>query len=536
MSTSNKHSNEESVGELQTALQLEVHEVLETPQGSEGTYRQILKSSALIGGSSAVNIVIGIVRTKIFAVLLGPVGFGLFGMFGSISNLMQCFAGLGINSSGVRQIAYAQSSGDLKDVSTTVTVMRWTSIVLGLLGGLLLALFARKIAVFTFGSAQNSGAVALLGFAVFFQLVSNGQGAVIQGVRHIANLARMSVWGAILGTAFSIPIVYFLRDRGVVPSLVCVALMTLCVSYWYGRKVDIRSRSLTAAETFRETSALLKLGLVFMSSYLMTMGSAYAVRIIVLRDLGFAAVGYYQSAWTLGGLYVGFILQAMGTDFYPRLAAISNDDEACNRLINEQTHVGLLLAGPGVLATLTLAPVVITVFYSARFGAAVGVLRWIVLGTLVQVITWPLSYMLVAKSRRLLYFGTEITWGVVSVAFAWLFVRHFGLSGTGIAFFCTNVVSGLLLVPIVLRLSNFKWSSANLKAAGIFGSVITAVFVGFTVLPFWVAISAGMVAMAAMSFYSMRIVIALASIDRIPRSIRRVLARLGMVSSRICID
>jgi hypothetical protein len=31
----------------------------------------------------------------------------------------------------------------------------------------------------------------------------------------------------------------------------------------------------------------------------------------------------------------------------------------CNRLVNEQAEVGLLLAGPGVIATLTFAPLVI---------------------------------------------------------------------------------------------------------------------------------------------------------------------------------
>ncbi len=41
------------------------------PTAEKHTYGQILKSSALIGGSSVVNIAIGIVRTKAMAVLLG---------------------------------------------------------------------------------------------------------------------------------------------------------------------------------------------------------------------------------------------------------------------------------------------------------------------------------------------------------------------------------------------------------------------------------------------------------------------------------
>src|SRR5208283_1417758 len=109
------------------------------------------------------------------------------------------------------------------------------------------------------------------------------------------------------------------------------------------------------AQVRDEAAGLLKLGFAFMASGLLTLGAAYAIRVLVVHKLGLAAAGLYQSAWTLGGLYVGFILQSMGADFYPRLTAIAGDDRECNRLVNEQAQVSLLLAGPGIIGTLTLA-------------------------------------------------------------------------------------------------------------------------------------------------------------------------------------
>ena len=129
---------------------------------------------------------------------------------------------------------------------------------------------------------------------------------------------------------------------------------------------------MTASQMKEEAAALLKLGFAFMASGILMMGAAYAVRIMVLRMVGLEAAGYYQAAWTLGGLYVGFILQAMGADFYPRLTAVAKDNAACNRLVNEQAQISLLLAGPGVIATLTFASVVIALFYSAEFGRGCG--------------------------------------------------------------------------------------------------------------------------------------------------------------------
>ena len=115
------------------------------------------------------------------------------------------------------------------------------------------------------------------------------------------------------------------------------------------------------------------------------MGAAYAVRAMVLQWDGAEAAGYYQAAWTVGGLYVGTILQAMGADFYPRLTGAAHDHALMNRLVNEQTQVGLLLAAPGVIATLAFAPLAILVLYSSEFGEATEVLRWICLGMALRV-------------------------------------------------------------------------------------------------------------------------------------------------------
>jgi hypothetical protein len=80
------------------------------PQAIEGTegasaekfYGQILKSSTIIGGSSVVNVLMGIVRVKVNAALLGPGGVGLIGRYNSISQIVGTLADMGVGSSGVR--------------------------------------------------------------------------------------------------------------------------------------------------------------------------------------------------------------------------------------------------------------------------------------------------------------------------------------------------------------------------------------------------------------------------------------------------
>jgi antigen flippase len=501
----------------------------QTPPTKEAkeTYGQILKSSALVGGSSVLNIAIGIIRTKLMAIFLGPAGFGLFGLYGSIGTFTQTLSGMGINSSGVRQIAEAAVSDNTKRIAETAIVLRRISVFLGVLGAILLAVFSHQISTLTFGTNQHASAISVLSIAVFLNLVSAGQGALIQGMRRIEDLAKMSVIGAASATLISVPLVYLFHDRGVVPALVAIAATTVATSWWYSRKINVRASSIMVSVVMRETATLLKLGFAFMSSGLMTMGIAYVVRITVLRKVGFEAAGLYQSAWTLGGLYVGFILQAMGADFYPRLTASAKNNVECNRLVNEQALVGLLLAGPGVITTLTFAPLVISLFYSPKFGAAVGILRWICLGTILQVISWPMGFIIVAKARQAIFIGCELAWTLVSMVLAWVCIKDFGLDGAGIAFFGSYIFHGLLIYTVVYRLSGFRWSTANKKTGFLFLFLIAFVFCGFYIMPFCVAVCVGLVMAIASAIYSIRVLVNLVSFDKIPGVFQSVLRCFG---------
>ena len=255
-------------------------------------------------------------------------------------------------------------------------------------------------------------------------------------------------------------------------------------------------------------------------------GAAYAVRTFVLRTLGLDAAGMYQAAWTLGGLYVGFVLQALGTDFYPRLVGVANDHRACNATVNEQAQASLLLAAPGIIATITFAPLVVHLFYSAEFGGAVELLRWMCLGMALRVITWPVGYIVVAKNRQVVFFALEAAWAIFNVAATWWCLRAFGLEGAGIAFMLSYVFHALIVYPTARRMTGFRWSGENLRAGSYFVLTVATAFVAQRVLPQWPALAFGTCLTLASAWYCARTLLRLsATEDRLP-GIRRIL-RLG---------
>jgi PST family polysaccharide transporter len=491
----------------------------EAPRKNQ-TYTQILKSTMLMGGSSLVNVALSIVRNKTLAVLLGPDGVGLMGVYLSIIEISQAVAGFGVGGSGVRQVAEAAATGDETRIARSAAALRGISIILAITGALLLVALAAPLSTLTFGDQHHAAALALLSLAVFFRLLSAGQTALIQGMRGIGNLARINVYAGFFSTVVSIPLIYLFGEQAIAPCLVVITAISILPTWWYSRHFAAQPSSLTGNQFRKEAAALLRLGVVFMASALLTAAAAYAIRLIVLKAGSVNDAGLYQAAWAIGGLYAGFILQAMGTDFYPRLTAAADDKAECNRLVNEQTEVSILLAGPGLLATLTFAPLIMSVFYSAEFGGGVDLLRWICLGMMLRIVSWPIGFIVIARNAQLPFFLTEVAATLVHVGLAWLCVGQVGVSGAGMAYLGLYAWHSIIIYVIVRRMTGFCWSAANRRHALLFLPVSAMVYAANIVLQPPTAMIIGLVVCVFTGIYSLRTLADLLPPETMPAFIR----------------
>lgn len=499
-----------------------------TAQTRSQGYRNILKSTALIGSATAINIGIGMVRTKAMAMLLGPAGYGVMGTYGQITELTRSIAQLGINSSGVRQIADAVASDDQRYIARTVFVLRIVSMACALMGAAGLAIFAAPVAELTFANAEHTSAMWWLALAVFFGLVTGGQGALLQGMRRVPEMAKLAVIGGLMGLVASVPLVYFFGVDGIAPSMTVAAACLALASWWYTRRIKLDRPAMAMSEVVKESSALFKLGLAFLISGFLMQGAAYLVRLVILRYEGADAAGIYQAAWTLGGLYAGFVLQALGTDFYPRLVGLAHSDGECNRAINEQAQISLLLAIPGLVATIAFAPLVITLFYSSEFQAAVELLRWICIGMALRVLIYPVGYIVVARNKQLLFFLMDAAWAVINVLLTWWLVNWIGIIGAGLAYAASYASHALVVYVAARRLSNFRWSPATFRTACYGGAIVTAVFVGVETLPSVWAYTVAVGSTLVCSYISLRSLLKLVSPQRQTGPLRHLM-KLGKV-------
>ena len=386
------------------------------------------------------------VKNKFVAILLGPSGFGLMSVFGTITVLVGTISGMGVAISGVRQIAEAQGIGDQEQVARVVKTLRRTVWATGLLGLIFMVAGCGLLSRAYFGTYDHALAIALLGITIMLGNIAAGQSCILQGTRRISALAKVSVISAINGTVLSIPCFYLWGQKGIVPSLLLCATAALGTSWYYSRQIALKPVSVTWRESRGAAVKLLHFGAPLMAAGL---------------------IGALST-----GVMVNFVIGAMTADYYPRLTAVAHDDQHICDEVNAQTEIALLLAVPGLALTIAFAPLAIALFYSGKFDAAVIILRWSVYGILGRVITWPMGFVLLAKGMGKTFFCTETLSNGFYVAAIWFCTRQWGLPGTGIAFLLMYLFSGVIIYFTVNAISRTTWTRANVIHMVSFASLL----------------------------------------------------------------
>ena len=424
------------------------------------SYRQILRSTSIIGGASVINILISLVRVKVAAVLLGPAGVGLIGMFSNLMATAANVASLGMGTVGTRQIAAANAQQDAQAVAVARRALFWGTLVMAVVGSLIFWLLRGVLATHVLADSALSNQVGWLALGVGLTLAAGSQGALLNGLRQIGDLARISVYTAVLATTLGVGALLLWSERGLLVYLLVTPVCSFLVGYLYvARLPKVQALPTPLRELTQQWIALARLGMAFMLAGLAVTVGQLAVRTLVQRQLGAEALGLFEASWVISMTYIGLVLRAMGTDYYPRLTSIIHDHVAVNKLVNEQTEVVLLLAGPLFLVMLGLAPWVIELLYSSKFTEAAAVLRWQILGDLFKVASFPLGYLILAAGDGKTFVVGDASATVVFVFFVWLGLPHLGLQATGIGFLMMYVVYLPLVYWLARRKTGFGWTS-----------------------------------------------------------------------------
>ena len=404
-----------------------------------------------MGGAQVISLGAGFIRAKVVAIVFGASGIGLIGVLNAFNGNISSFVGWGLATSGVRVIAGATEVERPAKISAVQHLGRWLS----WLGLAIVAISFWPMGRITFASDKYTLELAVAGLAVPCLVASAAWSAILQSTGQLKALAKIQVFAAFVGLALGVPLIYFGGTLGVALSIFLAAAVGAVALRQSARRHCLADSALVKEADIRQ---LLDLGGALMVVGWLAQLSSYLVRLIIIRDHGLEAAGYYQAAFAIAGSLPAFVFVAMGADFFPRISAARDEKEAAH-LAEKQIQAGLLLGLPLLAGLLTMGKLCIHLLYADSFDAAIPLLSWMVWGVFLRLIAWPLGYWLLARGSASAVIASETIGNGVMVVLPLVLIPYYGLTGAALGFCISYVIYAGLMIVIARRRSGL-WLSA----------------------------------------------------------------------------
>ena len=476
----------------------------EESSAQTSSYRSIFKATSLFGGVKVYEILIEIIKSKFIAVLLGPLGVGIQGLYSSGIQMIQQLSAMGLSQSAVRNVAEAYATGDNHKVNVVVTTLRKLVWFTGILGMLCVIIFSPLLSKSSFGDYSHIIGFAIISVTLLINQLTAGQKVILQGTRKYSLLAKCTAVGVTIGLFISIPLYYFWGNDAIVPNFVISSVTSFLIAWYFSKKVPVEKVQMGFKEIKSQGKTMITMGIALSLTQLLGSTSSYVLRSFISNIGGVEAVGLFTAGFILMRQYTGLVFQAMSTDFYPRLAAVNKDNSRCREIMNQQGEVGLLLLGPLMVVCIVYIPIVIRILYSEQFLAVNNYVIWCAIGVIFQMAAWSISHIFIAKAESKLFFINELIASIYSLAFNIIGYKLGGLTGIGISYFVNYVFYLIQVYVIAHRRYSFTFTSSFV---GIFIIEILFVAAGLIMvllLPVVMKYIAGTLLLCVASVYSLR--------------------------------
>lgn len=432
---------------------------------AENSYKGILKSTALFGGVQVLNVLVNIIRGKLVAMILGPDGMGISSLLGSAAATIQQFFSLGLNTTAMREISQAKETNDAQEQSFIVAVFRKLVLLAAIAALIFTAVSSLWLSDFSFGNTEYFWFFIILGFVVFFSLLSNREVTLLQGMREYKRVASCSVIGSLCGLLVGVPLYYIFGIRGIAPAMLVLAVVTFSYNRYNTSKLNIEPANVSVQESIKKGKDMVTLGLLMMLGAVIGNFTTYGLNAFIRYFGSIQDVGLYSAANSITNQYTGMVFAAMATDYFPRLAGVMNNKMADIRsIVSQEAEIVLLIITPLAMLIIMTAPLLIRILLSEDFIVVTDIIRYMGFMVVFKAVCFPLGYVGILKNNKTFFFWTECIWtNVKTFSVFSIFYYLWGINGMGKAALCSSILDLCVVIPLYYYVFNVTYTSECFK-------------------------------------------------------------------------
>lgn len=409
----------------------------------------LLQTSVLSGFATLVRVGTGMAISKVVALWVGPTGLAMVGQFGSFVATAGAFAGGGINLGITKYMAeYSTSAGRrTRLLSTALRITLASAIVLAAV----VVLLRRQFATWLLGDAEYSSVFAVFGASVLLLAVNSLLLAVMNGAREIRKLVALNVISSLSVLGLSIALIGSLNLYGALLAIALSQSATLIFSLMVARRSEWFRPRYFAGRYDRATAQRLgKYALMALATAVTLPLSHILVRNHLAATFSWEAAGYWQGLWQISEGYLLVVTTSLSMYYLPRLSELKDASEIRREVLSAYRTLMPVAVVAAILIYL-LRDIIIVVLYSGSFAPMRDLFAAQLVGDVLKVASWMLSYLMVAKAMTGLFVLTEVVFAGTFLALTILLTSMYGLVGVSYAFGANYALYFLTMIALFGR-------------------------------------------------------------------------------------
>ena len=462
------------------------------------SYRHVLKYTSVFGGAQGLNILIGLVRNKCVAIILGPSGMGLMSLLNTASTFISQATNLGISFSAIRRTSEIYDSGDSKSLLDYISVIRTWSAVAAALGALACLCLGPLLDMLSFSWGNHVHHFVLLTPAVAMTALAGGELAILKGTRRLKELVGLQIVSAVLSLLLAVPLFWLFNYKAIVPVISLMALVNFLPAL-YVSMLHYPYHTRWSRESLAKGIPIVKMGVAFTVAAAVASGGDMLVRALLSQYVGLDAVGLFNAAYMITITYSGLVFSSMENDYFPRLSAVNTDNGLVAEVVNRQVEVTLLLMSPLLCLLITTLPIAIPLLFSGEFLPVVPMAQTLSLALCFKAVTLPMAYVNLAKGHSRAYMLLECGYSVLFMLGTYISVVWYGLDAVGWAIVIVHAIETLALYVYLRRRFGVSLSAQSLWGMATILLLAAVTFFSCRLAEGWLSWAIGL-AMSAVAF------------------------------------
>jgi len=408
----------------------------------------LIKTSILTAISTVIKVITGFIINKLVSIYIGPSGLALIGQFQNFSGIVTTFATGGINQGVVKYLAeYKDEEKKAHLLSTSLFITLLSSIVVGII----VIIFATNFSQQILKTSDYTHIFVVFGFTVIFFALNLFLMSVLNGQKEIKKYIYVNIVGSLFSLVFTSLLVVNLGLLGSLYAMVLnqsviffVTLSFVLKSHWFKMKYFISGIDKSDAKKLGKFALMAAVSAISLPIMLLI------VRNYIGENFGWKSAGYWQGIWYISSMYLMVITTSLSVYYLPKLSEIQDSKELKNEIIS-----GYKIIMPMVtimaLSIYFLRDYVISIAFSDKFLPMQELFLWQLVGDVIKIASWLLSYLLLAKAMTRVFIYTEIGFKLTFMTFAYLFLNSYGLVGITYAFALNYVIYFFTMIFIFRR-------------------------------------------------------------------------------------